>query len=441
MSRRAPAWLARIALSIGALTLLAAVAGADEPSPLPDDGFLEPPPAKSPWLLDWGLNASAAGLYDLGSDATALAGAGGVAWARLSLPSLWQFHARFRDNAIYTLDSPDASSVGLANDWGLEAAYLQLADPGAGLNLSLGRKAYSIGTGLILSGPGDGLEFQLSTKYFSAKVLGFYTGLLTQAFHDYDLRTWDDDNGARRYVGAYQLGVGVAGQELSLVGMYQGDFGAETAEAYTSWYTGLHAAGLVWGGEYSVEAYLEDGYAPKGSSVGSIQAFAAQAGYRKVFGLPTSPAVWVRYALASGDPDRTQAEGSVGNVSGVDGGFQAFGRLSLGMALRPYFSNLHAVGAGIALRPLEALRGPIRRSSLELKYFYYAKYAASGVIDGGEADQASADVGHGIDLTARLTPWTDLEAFAGGGVFIPGAAFPDGEPLRFTVSGGLSLSL
>lgn len=434
MSRRA-------LLACAVAAALSAAAWADEASPLPDDGYLEPPPLKAPWLFDWGVNASVAGLYDQGDEAAIVAGAGGVAWARLSLPGLWQAYARLRDSALYTIAAADESSLGLSNAWGLEAAYLQLSDPRAGLNLAVGRKSFSIGSGFVLSGPGDGLEFQLASKYFRAKVLGFYTGLIDRSFHDYDRRDWDDENGARRYFGAYELGVGIAGQELSLIGAYQGDFGLETAEAYTSWYTGLRAAGMVLGGDYSVEAYLEDGYSPRGTGVGSIQAFGGYASYRMVFGIPSSPFAAVSYALASGDADRTAAEGSVGNAAGIDGGFQAFGRLGLGTALRPYFSNLHAASVGFGLRPLESAAGPIKGSSVELRYYYYAKYAAAGVIGGGEAELASADVGHGVDLSMRLSPWNDLSIFAVGGAFFPGAAFPAGEPLRFTVSGGLSLSL
>jgi hypothetical protein len=250
----------------------------------------------------------------------------------------------------------------------------------------------------------------------------------------------DIDGGARRYVGGYQVGLALFGHELSLLGLYQGDFGQVSEKLYTSWYTGLQAKGLLAGGDYLVECFLEEGYSPLAAASAAIQAFGGTVRYQRVFGAVTSPAVAVQYSLASGDPDRTAAKGSVGNATGADAGFQAFGQVASGSVYRPYFSNMHIASVGASFNPLEANPGRVKNSSVGLKYFYYAKYAAEGVVNSGEAALSSHDLGHGLDLSVRYSPYSDLSVFVSAGLFLPGAAFPQGEPLRFGASGGLSFS-
>jgi hypothetical protein len=150
--------------------------------------------------------------------------------------------------------------------------------------------------------------------------------------------------------------------------------------------------------------------------------------------------VTVQYSLASGDADRTSTDGSAGNASGLDTAFQSFGRLSAGSVFRPSFSNIHVAQLGFAFRPLEAAGPRVRDSSLGLRYFYYAKYTEDGVVNSGEAGLLSHDLGHGVDFVLQWAPYNDMSIFFNAGMFLPGAAFPEGEALRYTVSGGMSLS-
>jgi hypothetical protein len=297
-----------------------------------------------------------------------------------------------------------------------------------------------LGSGLALSGNGDGLEFQLANPWFTVKAFGFYTGFLAPGFSNYAMDSWDDENGAWRYVGGYQLGVSVFGHELSVLGLYQGDFGLSEGQQYSSWYAGLQARGMAPGGNYLVEWFLENGFSPFGASSAVIEAFGGTCRYRIAIQAPAAPAITVQYSLASGDPDRVSSQGSAGNASGQDGAFQAFGQLSTGSVFRPYFSNIHIAQLGLSLSPFEAASSRIRNSGIGLRYFYYAKYDKAGVVNAGDAALPSFDLGHGIDLVLRWSPWNDVSTFLNAGLFLPGAAFPEGEALRFTVSGGMSLS-
>jgi hypothetical protein len=406
-------------------------------SPFVDDGFFAPPQAKAPWLLDWGGTVSPAILSESqGEPLSVVAGMSGNVWARLSLPAGWQYYARIRDNALLTVLPADAGFE-LVNLWEVNANYLQLTEADAGFSLAVGRKSFQLGSGLVLSGNGDGVEAQLNNQLFSAKAFGFYTGMLEPGFSTvYSLDSWDDANGAWRYVGGYSVGVGLYGQELALLGLYQGDFGQGT-KPYTSWYSGLQAKGMLLGGDYVVEGYLEDGRGPDGAA---IEAFAATARYNRVFKLVTTPGVSLQYSVASGDPDRTVGDGSAGNASGTDLAFQAFGQVGSGSVFRPYFSNIHIAQLGASFRPLERAGALLRDSSLGLRYFYYAKYDKAGIVNVDDAALPSHDLGHGVDLMVRWAPWNDVSTFLNAGAFLPGAAFPAGEPLRFTVSGGMSLS-
>ncbi len=450
MSRRRtrgarPGAAAAVAAVILCAALLCAIPAAaqgtgSEPLPsdvFPDDGFLSPPPAKAPWRLDWGVTLSPAAVYAGGGTAPApylAAGASGAAWLRLSLPGDWLIYARARDALLLGLLPEAAAPV---NHWELNAAYLQLNLARAGLSLTLGRKPFALGSGLVLSGYGDGLDAQLAAGPVLARAFGLYSGLLSPAFSPYALGAWDEANGARRYLAGWQLGLAIRGHELSLLGLYQGDFGLEVAEAYTSWYTGLQARGLALGGEYLVEWYLEDGYAPGGAA---IDAFGGVCRFRAVLPAPTSPTISLQYALASGDPDRTSGSGSSGNAAGTDAAFQAFGRLSLGGALAPEFSNLHAASVEASFNPLEPSSLPVRNASLGLRYLYYAKYAPTGASGAAGAVEAQADVGHGLDLILRWSPFNDLSLSVDAGLFLPGAAFPAGTPMGYAVSGGVSLA-
>ncbi len=406
-----------------------------------DDGFFLPPEQKSAWLLDWGATLSPVTLFEYsGSSGILATTAGGSAWARLSLPGQWRLYARIRDTLVYSILPLQVPEKSFNNLWELNTLYLQTAIPEAGFTLSIGRKPFLLGSGLVLAGNGDGIEFQLAMPVVVLKGFGFFTGLQKTDFSAYGMGSWDDEHGAQRYFGGYSAGVVVAGHELSLLGMYQGDFGLDVDQLYTSWYTGLQAKGLLLDGEYLLEWYLQNGTSPLAAMSSSIVAFGGTCHYDIVLKAKTSPSLGMQYSLASGDPDRTSTRGSLGNASGLDTAFQAFGQLGSGSAFRPHFSNIHIAGLLFSFTPFEAASNGIRNTIISLKYFYYLKYSKAGIVNTDEAPLPSNDLGHGIDLSAQWSPYGDVGFFLNSGLFFPGTAFPAAEPFRFIVSGGMSLS-
>ena len=393
---------------------------------------------KAAWLVDWGAGLAPYALYqNAAADNSLISAVSGNLWLRLSLPAQWQLYARVKDTLLLSFLPTPAAGEFLTNLWDIDALWFKGSVPEAGFSFAIGRQLYVLGSGLLLAGTGDGVDFNLLTSLVQVKVFGFYTGLVRPDFSGFAMGAWDRANGPQRYGAGYRLAVNLFGQELALAGFYQGDAGLDSSQLYTSWYAGLQAEGLLFSGNYLVEAYLQDGYSPDSTG---IAAFGGTARYQLAFPVTTTPTATLQYSLASGDPDRLSSQGAIGNAADADTAFQTFGQLNSGLAFRPYFSNINILHAGFSFTPFESLAGALRRSSLGLRYFYYFKYAASGVVNYGEATVDSADLGHGIDLTTSWSPFNDVGFFLNAGLFLPGAAFGAGEPLRIMVVSGLTLS-
>ncbi|HAE23538.1 MAG TPA: hypothetical protein DCG47_14655 [Spirochaetaceae bacterium] len=388
---------------------------------------------KEPWLLDWGGELSAALLFEGQALAPALAaGAGAKLWLRLSLPEQWQLYIRARDNASLQLYPMADILSSLSNRWEISDAFLQLLVRDAPFTLAVGRKNYTLGTGLALSGAGDGLEVELFGKAFSAKAFGYYTGLISPEFSRYAMFLPDDALGTKRYIGSYSVSGSMKGHELSVLGLYQGYFGSRAEEYYTSWYSGLQAKGLLLGGDYLVEGYTERGYSPLGTGRGDIRAYAARAGYARSFLGALSPRLSLGYAFASGDEDRISGQGPAGNQAGFDEAFQSFGNVDTGLVLRLYFSNLHMASASAG--------ATIKKINIGLNYYYFAKHKKESPINTADALLPFHDLGHELDAVLSWSPFLDLSFLLGGGLFLPGKAFSSGNELRYAASIGLSLS-
>jgi len=428
-------------LLLAAALVAAASIGAGAQVPFEDDELLVPPPEKAPWLLDWGATVTAAGLYrEPGTPDDAFAGASGVLWTRLSLPASWQLYARFRGNTLGAVLPWPEDGLEMDAEWELNAAYLQLTESRGGITFTAGRKPFLLGSGLILSGPGDGAELALANPWFNAKALMFYTGLLNPYFSSYAMNAEDADKGPQRYFGAYSVGTVLFGTEGALLGAYQNDFKTDEGSVYASWYSGFRLKGVILGGEGLLEWYQEHGRSPSGDTVGKIDAYGGIGRYQRTFAGRSAPKILIQYALASGDKDRTIGAGAAGNADGKDTAFQAFGELTTGSVFSPAFSNVHIALIEGSFNPL-ALLSARSRSSVALRYFYYAKHRAAGVVNGDDAPRNDPFLGQGADLLLKWSPFIDLSAFMTVGAFLPGTAFPRGEDPRFAVSAGLSLTL
>jgi len=406
-----------------------------------DDDFFGPQPVKAPWILDWGASVSPSAVAELdGADDLVLATVGSSLWLRMSLPASGQLYARLKDTLVFTLYPQPAAGEGLTHLWDLDAAYYRLSLKDAGLTVHLGRKSFALGSGLVLAGTGDGLDLQWVSPGLTVSALGLYSGLLRPDYSSWTKSAWDVDNGPRRAMAGGSAATTFGNHGLTLLGLYQYDLGTDSAALYQSWYAGAQARGVLLTGEYQLEAWYQGGTSPLGSGTATISAFAGRAGYTMFFRAPMSPSASVQYAVASGDADRTTVADAAGNATGQDNGFQGFGSISAGGVLRPDFGNIQIFQAGITLNPLESGPAWLKKTNAGLKYFYYMKYDINGVINDGEADLPSLDVGHGVDASLRWGPLSDLNVTVSGGMFIPGAAYAASEPLQYSASVGLSVS-
>ncbi len=416
----------------------AAEAGAAQQS---EADFFGPQPVKAPWVVDWGASASPTAVAELdGSDNLALATIGSSLWLRMSLPAKGQLYVKAKDTLVLTLYPQPAAGEGFTHLWDIDAAYYRLSLPGLGLTAHAGRKPFVLGSGLVLAGTGDGLDVQWVSPFLTVNAFGLYSGFMRPDYSSWTMSAWDAANGPRRVMAGGGATATLGNHGFSLLGLYQYDLGADAASLYRSWYAGAQAKGVLLTGEYQLEGWYQGGASPQAGSSAAISAFAGRAGYTLFFKAPLSPSVSVSYALASGDADRSAAASAAGNAAGNDNGFQGFGSVGSGSVLRPDFGNLQIVQAGVTLNPLESGPSWLRKTNVGLKYFYYMKYDANGVISDGEAVLPVLDVGHGIDATLRWGPLSDLSVTASGGAFIPGAAYATGEPIRYSASVGLSLS-
>lgn len=406
-----------------------------------DADFFGPQPVKAPWVVDWGASVSPSVVAEIdGSNDLVLATVGSNLWLRMSLPAKGQLYARIKDTMVFTLYPQPVAGEGFTHLWDVDAAYYRLQLTNLGLTVHGGRKSFALGSGLVMAGTGDGLDIQWVSPMLSVHAFGLYSGFMRPDYSSWTMNAWDVDNGPRRVMAGGSATATLGNHGVSLLGLYQHDFGQEAATRYQSWYAGAQAKGVLFTGEYQLEGWYQGGASPLGAGTAAISAFAGRAGYTMFFKAPMSPSASVQYALASGDGDRSTAASAAGNAAGQDKGFQGFGSVGAGSVLRPDFTNLQIIQAGLTLNPLAS--GPVwlRKTNVGIKYFYYMKYDVNGVINDGEADLSSRDVGHGIDASLRWGPLSDLNITASGGMFIPGAAYAVSEPIQYSASLGLSLS-
>ena len=86
-----------------------------------------------------------------------------------------------------TTHEGNAASTESDNVADLDLAYISMTGFEGGLKFSAGRKYYSMGTGLVLNGRGDGGEINWYGSVLSINVLGMYTGLMLKDNNPYNL--------------------------------------------------------------------------------------------------------------------------------------------------------------------------------------------------------------------------------------------------------------
>lgn len=367
-------------------------------------------------------------------------------WLRLSLWGSGEIYVRGR----HTYQSPvreEMSDGGDAeNRFDLDAGFIKLAGVSGSAKLFLGRRFFTIGTGLVLNGRGDGAELELLTSVADIRIMGSYSGLLKKDDNPYNLSDVDIADGARRVFAGGTISRSLLNQTLYVFGLAQVDLADEPSDEpvrYQSQYWGAGLNGVIATDmKYYAEFVYETGtsYLSGADRKEDVRAHAGQFGINWFFSTIFRPALVLQYAYGTGDADRTDNRNPTGNTSGGDSGFLYFGTFNGGYGLRPVLANIHIYRAGIGLSPFSWSRyRTLRRMQIIGKYSYYIKYESTGVINSGEATLDNRDIGQGVDVALKWQILYDFSIFANYGAFLPGDAYEPGEDTRHFITGGATL--
>ncbi len=372
-------------------------------------------------------------------------------WAKMYLFENSFLYVRVKDSFMYNPNMDGYSLDKTDNVFDLDIAMFSVASSDQTIRLRLGRKFFSVGTGLLLNGRGDGLEFEFFSKYINVNIFGMYTGLMMKDNNPYGLSVKDISDGAERIFAGGVLSADLGNSEIYLMGMSQTDLGDEASgekTRYRSQYYGIGSKGMFSDlMAYYAEFVFETGksYMSGTDDQKNIVAFAGLAGVNYFIDSYMKPVLIFQYAWGSGDKDRDGVSKATGNTSGSDGGFVNFGTFTGGLGLRPDLTNIHVIRGGFSFIPFEDVRAAsLNRLMFIAKYSFYMKDKTDAPIyAGGSSAQAALSeriVGHGVDASVKWKLFYDLSFFVNYGLFVPGNAYSDDAENRHFTMAGLSLS-
>lgn len=329
----------------------------------------------------------------------------------------------------------------------LDAAYIGAANESKSFNIFLGRKFFSIGTGLVLNGRGDGGEIDIYSSVVNMMAFGMYTGLLAKESNPYGLSSRDNSDGSKRVFAGGMISRTILNQTLYLFGVAQIDkqkdaTAGATPFKYDSQYWGGGAKGFIGKGlSYYGEFIYETGQSYAGTEKKSIAAYAINSGIDYYFDAKMNPTLILQYASGSGDKD-SSGKAPNGNISGSDNRFIYFGTYTGGYALRPYLSNVHVLRGGFSLSPFsESDKIYLKRMYVIFKYSLYFKDQKDRSLASGDATAKSAFAGHGLDLAYKWVILSDISFFMNGAMLLAGPAFSSPSyDNRYFAFGGFNLS-
>lgn len=222
-----------------------------------------------------------------------------------------------------------------------------------------------------------------------------------------------------------------------------------TKFSYNSYYVGIGSTGnfgnhLVYGAEMVYEGghtlsnsftTANFGVTPIPQTRDAIQAFAADYRIDYLLNDPHNTRLSLEAILASGDPDRTNANNTFGgNRTGTrDLGFNAFGLLNTGLAFAPDVSNLMAFRVGASTYPLPSVE-QFRRLQVGTDVFIYDKLQHNAAFD--EATSNSRYLGWEPDLYLNWQITSDLTLAMRYGIFFPSSSLAShSDPRQFFYTG------
>jgi len=330
----------------------------------------------------------------------------------------------------------------------LDLSYISSKFNSGAITVSAGRKFYTMGTGIVLNGRGDGGEISIFTSLFSFSILGLYTGLLPKDNNPYGLSDRDISDGAKRTFAGATASCDFWNQRIYLFGLAQIDNGKEdetSKSRYNSQYYGIGLQGVLWELSYFGELIAQQGksYIDGSDKKSSIQAFSVNSGIDYFLSLPLNPAIMIQYSFGSGDKDRTSVKSPTrpAGATGDDTGFIYFGTFSGGYALKPYLSNIHIFKVGFSFTPFSWLDVfYLKKMSIGAKYLYYIKDKKEAPIAEDDAKLSKSFIGQGVDISFRWQIFYDLSTYINYGLFLPGNAYDSKEGTRNFIMFGANLS-
>lgn len=376
-------------------------------------------------------------------------------WGKLTLSTNSFIYIRGKDTYTKTI-KPSADTE---NVWDFDLGYIELASARKGVVFDAGRKFFTVGSGLVLAGRGDGADLEIRTSIVDLRAFGMYTGVLKKSENPYDFMNSDQNNGAKRIFTGGVIEKRLFNQKLYAFGVAQIDRSDEGSlkERYQSQYYGAGINGIpVDGLTYSLEGIYETGKSYRTTLLTDAEKAAGETekprktakigAYAAVFSLDyfidtiMKPSLAFQYGYASGDKDRRDATSATGNVESSDSGFIAFGAYNSGAALRPALSNLHVIRGGFSFQPLESLSSSlINRVLVSMRYNYYMKDKAKAPINGEAAPKNNKAVGQGFDCSLKWKIFADLSFQGQYGIFMPGSAYDSSAENSQSVLAGMML--
>ena len=371
-------------------------------------------------------------------------------WAKSYLWSNSFFYIRGKESYLGIAKHDGVySSLESDNVIDLDMAYLSMSTGSGNFNLSAGRKFYSIGSGLVLDGRGDGGEITWNGSFLSIKILGLYTGLMLKDNNPYGLSDRDLSDGSKRVFAGGTADAELLNQKIYLFGLVQKDYGDDDSSGksqYNSQYYGAGVDGIVFENlSYSAEFVYERGtsYIAVSEDESTIAAYAVNSGIYYFIPVIFNPTIILQYAYGSGDKDRQTYTNSLRpqTSDGDDTGFISFGSFSGGYALKPKLSNIHVMRGGFSFVPFSGSDSlSLKKMTLAAKYSYYRKDKKESGINSGEATNAELYIGQGVDVSLRWQMFYDLSLYVNYGLFLPGKAYEDDTAKNFVMA-GINLSI
>lgn len=335
-------------------------------------------------------------------------------------------------------------------DWGADQRAEEGIDPAANWWVQVGRQYVDWVSGLVLSETLYAARAGFQARRF--RVEGFVGLTPRVSTIDFDASrpnfTSDTD---RLFWGVSVEYLGLAGHRPYVYLVDQDDRNGTTLPGggvfgYDSTYLAVGSTGQIVTGRwlYRAEFIWEFGDSVSDllgtfpQTVDDIQAWAAR--FLVAFLPPDLRHRGVRFELevlvGSGDSDRSRsAQTAGGNLSGTkDESFNAFGYANTGLALAPELANLVSLRLGASALPWKGRTGALGGLRFGVDTFLYAKTDDNAPLS-VTTKAGEGFVGVGVDLVVNWIVASDVAVDLRYGIFVPGSAVPDKDPLHFAYLG------